>query len=158
MSSICKQLKEKVNKCLKDYCEKNGIKIHFTISIRNERTIVLNIKSCSLDLVGNCIQVMESILKNKSSNMISGRRAENIAQKLEFNKGSKFDEFNGLKFDRNHNFSFSGQSLDLMNQVFSLLLEDYYNDSIPHQDYMDVSYSYSYHIGKNKGGFKHLSK
>lgn len=163
MAYASQELKAKITKMVKAYCQEQGIKIKFSIKIRHHSELCLNIQACSIDLVQDCIQAMEQ----DKERMI---RLDNLSKNgflahLARNKAQNFGEYDGLKFhiasdsydQERVGAYFSKDTLIFMQKIKEIVMVDHYDNSDAMSDYFDTAYYFSIFIGQSKTGFKHLT-
>lgn len=159
MAYVSQALKLKVQEIIKEYCKKNNITLHFTIAVESsDNRISLNIQKCSIDLVSNCIERMESKVKNQADlplNLIRTNRLHLMASDLAFNKEYRhdFEKSKSLRFcQKNLTSYFSGKALRLMEAICNALMIDWkLNDDNTRPTL--VPYYYKCYIGNSKVGF-----
>lgn len=149
MALASKELKDKINLLVKDIAKDMDIKLGFSIKIADCQKIILNIRSCSIDLASLHKESVES----KYNHLIAIK-----------DDGRRFDRFSSLHYDlmeNNINFScdkpeeiFEGKALELLQKIRDAVKCDFYNDSDSTHDYFDIAYYYDIRIGDGKSGFK----
>lgn len=150
MAYAHKELKVKVNGLIKEIAKEMDIKLGFSIKIENHSKIIVNIRSCSIDLAKEHKEFLEKEV---------AYAVENNLQVL-----SKYDRLISLKnalgwgdirFSKdNPSEVFSGKALELMEKIRDAVKCDYYNDSDSMRDYFDIAYYYDIRIGDSESGFK----
>lgn len=129
-----KQIAEKAKKVLKKY----GVKGSF--AVRHHSTIVCNIKSSKMDLIGNWIETMS---ENPRCNM----------ENLDYMRQRSYISINPYHF-KDH---FTGRPLKFMTELMECLQEGNWDKSDIMTDYFNVGWYVDVNIGKWDKPYEYLS-
>lgn len=116
MAYVSKELKAKLAPNIKAICKKYGVKA--TIAVRNHSTLVLNIKSAKLDMIGECVG------EKRNSRYIQVN-----PYWVESNYVGKTKDF-------------------LVEVIAAMKGDDYFDNSDSQTDYFEVSHYIEINIGK----------
>ncbi len=128
MAYVSQELKASLAPAIKAICKKYGVK--GTLAVRNHSTLCLNIKSGSIDFIGN-------------SNEVCGNDHYQVSRGFTPNK-SGYDNVNPYHY-KNH---YSGKALKFLNEVMPLLNKGNHDNSDIMTDYFDVGWYVDVNIGK----------
>lgn len=128
MAYVSQSLKASLAPAIKAICKKYGVK--GTLAVRNHSTLCLNIKSGSIDFIGN-------------SNEVCGNDHYQVSRGFTPNK-SGYDNVNPYHY-KNH---YSGKALKFLNEVMPLLNKGNHDNSDIMTDYFDVGWYVDVNIGK----------
>lgn len=151
MAYASKELKVKVNALIKEIAKEMGIKLGFSIKLENYSRIVVNIRSCSIDLAKEHREYIENKMAyyNENSHLKDGSKYDRIAS---IYNNLMRDE---IRFSKdNPSEIFSGKALELLEKIRDAVKCEYYNNSDAMRDYFDVAYYYDISIGDSDSGFK----
>ena len=161
MTYASKELKTKVVGLIKDQAKAKDIKITLNTKIVNYSTLKVNISACSIDLRTNLIQTLNARLDSmKQSGCYGVNEYETLEKALadNTNRTDENIEYYGLSFSTNYlDRYFTGEALNLVEDILKSIKCDFYDNSNPMVDYFDTAYYWDLSIGKNKGGFVHKS-
>ena len=129
MAYMNQERKAKIAAALKPVLKKYGIK--GTLSVRNHSSINLNIKSGSIDFIGN-------------SNRVCGSSHYQTSRGFRPNTEG-YSDVNPYWFQEHYD----GVALKFLTEAFAALKSaDYYDRSDAMTDYFDTAYYYNINIGK----------
>ena len=128
MAYVSQELKASLAPAIKAICKKYGVK--GTLAVRNHSTLCLNIKSGSIDFIGN-------------SNEVCGSDHYQVSRGFTPNK-SGHDTVNPYHY-KNH---YSGKALKFLNEVMPLMNKGNHDNSDLMTDYFDVGWYVDVNIGK----------
>jgi hypothetical protein len=128
MAYVSQELKASLAPAIKAICKKYGVK--GTLAVRNHSTLCLNIKSGSIDFIGN-------------SNEVCGNDHYQVSRGFTPNKSS-YDTVNPYHY-KNH---YSGKALKFLNEVMPLMNKGNHDNSDLMTDYFDVGWYVDVNIGK----------
>ncbi len=128
MAYVSQSLKASLAPAIKAICKKYGVK--GTLAVRNHSTLCLNIKSGSIDFIGN-------------SNEVCGNDHYQVSRGFTPNK-SGYDNVNPYHY-KNH---YSGKALKFLNEVMPLMNKGNHDNSDLMTDYFDVGWYVDVNIGK----------
>ena len=128
MAYVSQELKASLAPAIKAICKKYGVK--GTLAVRNHSTLCLNIKSGSIDFIGN-------------SNEVCGNDHYQVSRGFTPNKSS-YDTVNPYHY-KNH---YSGKALKFLNEVMPLMNTGNHDNSDLMTDYFDVGWYVDVNIGK----------
>ena len=128
MAYVSQSLKASLAPALKAICKKYGVK--GTLAVRNHSTLCLNIKSGSIDFIGN-------------SNEVCGNDHYQVSRGFTPNK-SGYDNVNPYHY-QNH---YSGKALKFLSEVMPLMNKGNHDNSDLMTDYFDVGWYVDVNIGK----------
>jgi hypothetical protein len=123
MAYVSQELKAKLAPKIKAICKKHGVKA--SLAVRHHSTLVLNIKSGSIDFVGNFARVT-----GKDANDWSVKKA-NI-------------DVNVYHYTRH----FDGKALKFLSEVIPAMNNGNHDNSDIQTDYFDVGWYVDVNIGK----------
>ena len=146
MAYASKELKVKVNAMIKAIAKDMGIKLGFSIKLENYSKIIVNIRSCSIDLAAEHRAYVEEKMSyyNENPHLKEGNRYDRIAHlhnklmrdEIYFNKDKPADIF-------------SGKALELLEKILAAVKCDHYDDSDAMRYYFDAAYYYDICIADN---------
>jgi hypothetical protein len=128
MAYISQEKKAKIAPKVKAICAKYGVKA--TLAIHHHSTLALNIKSGTIDFIGNSNEVCS----NDTWQRESGFRPNT----------SGYDRINPYHF-KSH---YSGVALKFLTEVYAALMEGNHDNSDIQSDYFDVGWYVEVNIGK----------
>jgi hypothetical protein len=128
MAYVSQELKKSLAPAIKAICQKYGVK--GTLSIRNHSTLCLNIKSGSIDFIGN-------------SNEVCGNDHYQVSRGFTPNK-SGYENVNVYHY-KSH---YSGKALKFLSEVIPLMNKGNHDNSDIQTDYFDVGWYVDVNIGK----------
>ena len=128
MAFVSQSLKKTLAPHIKAVCKKYGVKA--TLSVRHHSTLCLNIKSGSIDFIGN-------------SNEVCGNDHYQVSRGFTPNK-SGYDNVNVYHY-KNH---YSGKALKFLSEVIPLMNYGNHDNSDIMTDYFDVGWYVDVNIGK----------
>lgn len=128
MAYISQDQKAKIAPAIKKICAKYGVKA--TLSIGNHTSLYLNVKSGSIDFIGN-------------SNKVCSEDFYQVAQGFTPNK-SGYDQVNPYHYDKHY----SGKALKFMEEVHSAMNSGNHDNSDIMTDYFDVGWYVHVNVGK----------
>jgi hypothetical protein len=113
---------------VKAICAKYGVKA--TLAIHHHSTLMLNIKSGTIDFIGN-------------SNEVCGSDHYQVSRGFRANT-SGYDRINPYHF-KSH---YSGKALKFLTEVYAAMMEGNHDNSDIQSDYFDVGWYVEVNIGK----------
>lgn len=128
MAYVSKELKAKLAPAIKAVCKKYGVRA--TLAVRHHSTLVLNIKSGTIDFIGNC-------------NRTCGQDHYQVSRGFQPIKDG-YVSVNPYHY-RSH---FSGRALKFLSEVIPLMNQGNHDNSEPQTDYFDVGWYVDINIGK----------
>jgi hypothetical protein len=128
MAYISQEKKAKIAPKVKAICAKYGVKA--TLAIRTHSTLALNIKSGTIDFIGN-------------SNEVCGNDYYQVAKGFRANT-SGYESVNPYHF-KSH---YSGKALKFIAEVYAAMMEGNHDNSDAMVDYFDVGWYVDINIGK----------
>ena len=128
MAYISQEKKAKIAPKVKAICAKYGVKA--TLAIHHHSTLMLNIKSGTIDFIGN-------------SNEVCGSDHYQVSRGFRANT-SGYDRINPYHF-KSH---YSGVALKFLTEVYDALMEGNHDNSDIQSDYFDVGWWVEVNIGK----------
>jgi hypothetical protein len=128
MAYISQEKKAKIAPKVKAICAKYGVKA--TLAIHHHSTLMLNIKSGTIDFIGN-------------SNEVCGSDHYQVSRGFRANT-SGYDRINPYHF-KSH---YSGKALNFLTEVYAALMEGNHDNSDAMVDYFDVGWYVEVNIGK----------
>jgi len=128
MAFVSQDLKKTLAPHIKAVCKKYGVKA--TLAVRNHSTLCLNIKSGSIDFIGN-------------ANEVCGNDHYQVSRGFTPNK-SGYDNVNPYHY-KNH---YSGKALKFLSEVIPLMNYGNHDNSDIMTDYFDVGWYVDVNIGK----------
>lgn len=144
------ELKSKIVKLVKELAAKKGIKLIFNTRIVDCRRIVLNIAACSIDLIQNYKSVQQKELTRFRPGTDDHERVLHNIEHCDYLK----QEYTSLHFNAHYlERYFSGESLELLNEIKSIIKVDHYDHSDSMRGYSDCAYGWELSIGGTKKGF-----
>lgn len=147
MAYASKELKAKVNGLVKEIAKDMGIKLGFSIRIDGYSKLILNIRSCSIDLAKEHKEAVAEIVENP--NKYCGRE---IDRAISYHNSLAYGDIRFSK-DRPEEI-FKGKALELMERIRDAVKVDFYDDSDAMRDYFACAYYYDIQIGGSEAGFK----
>lgn len=137
MAFVSQSLKKTLAPHIKAVCKKYGVKA--TLAVRHHSTLCLNIKSGSIDFIGN-------------ANEVCGNDHYQVSRGFTPNK-SGYDNVNVYHY-KNH---YSGVALKFLSEVIPLMYgPNYYDNSDPMTDYFDCSHYIDVNIGKWNNPYEYI--
>lgn len=128
MAYVSQELKKSLAPAIKAVCKKYGVKA--SLAVRNHSTLCLNIKSGTIDFIGN-------------ANEVCGADHYQVSRGFTPNK-SGYDNVNVYHY-KNH---YSGKALKFLSEVVSLMNNGNHDNSDIQTDYFDVGWYVDVNIGK----------
>ena len=128
MAYCSQERKAKIAPKVKAICAKYGVKA--TLAIRTHSTLALNIKSGTIDFIGN-------------SNEVCGGDNWQVSRGFRANT-SGYDRINPYHF-KSH---YSGKALKFLTEVYAAMMEGNHDNSDIQTDYFDVGWYVEINIGK----------
>jgi hypothetical protein len=128
MAYISQDRKKALAPKIKAICKKYGVKA--TLAIRTHSTLVLNIKSGTIDFIGN-------------GNEVCGNDHYQVAQGFKPNT-SGYESVNPYHF-KSH---YSGRALAFITEVYAAMMVGNHDNSDIQTDYFDVGWYVDINIGK----------
>jgi len=128
MAYISQEKKAKIAPKVKAICAKYGVKA--TLAIHHHSTLMLNIKSGTIDFIGN-------------SNEVCGGDHYQVSRGFRANT-SGYDRINPYHF-KSH---YSGKALKFLTEVYAAMMEGNHDNSDIQTDYFDVGWYVEVNIGK----------
>jgi hypothetical protein len=128
MAYVSQELKQRLAPAIKAICKKYGVKA--TLAVRHHSTLCLNIKSGSIDFIGN-------------SNEVCGNDHYQVSRGFRANT-SGYDNVNVYHY-KNH---YSGVALKFLSDVICLMNKGNHDNSDIQTDYFDVGWYVDVNIGK----------
>jgi hypothetical protein len=128
MAYISQEKKAKIAPKVKAICAKYGVKA--TLAIHHHSTLMLNIKSGTIDFIGN-------------SNEVCGSDHYQVSRGFRANT-SGYDRINPYHF-KSH---YSGKALKFLTEVYAAMMEGNHDNSDAQVDYFDVGWYVEVNIGK----------
>ena len=128
MAYVSQELKASLAPAIKAICKKYGVK--GTLAVRNHSTLCLNIKSGSIDFIGN-------------SNEVCGNDHYQVSRGFTPNE-SGYESVNPYHY-KSH---FSGKALKFLSEVMPLMNTGNHDNSDLMTDYFDVGWYVDVNIGK----------
>jgi hypothetical protein len=128
MAYISQEKKAKIAPKVKAICAKYGVKA--TLAIHHHSTLMLNIKSGTIDFIGNSNEVCSN------DTWQSGRGFRPNT--------SGYDRINPYHF-KSH---YSGVALNFLTEVYAAMMEGNHDNSDIQSDYFDVGWYVEVNIGK----------
>ncbi len=127
--AFCNQeLKKSLAPAIKAVCKKHGVKA--SLAVRNHSTLVLNIKSGTIDFIGN-------------SNEVCGNDHYQVSRGFKPNT-DRYDSVNVYHY-KSH---YSGKALKFLSEVITLMNRGNHDNSDIMTDYFDVGWYVDVNIGK----------
>jgi len=100
MAYVSNELKAKLAPKIKEICKKYGVKA--TLAVHNKSTLVLNIKSAKIDMIGECLKCGVSHIQVNTywydSNFV-GKSKEFLAEIIPAMKGADFYDNSDVQAD-----------------------------------------------------------
>jgi len=127
MAYMSQELKAKRAPAIKAICAKYGVKA--SLAVRNHMTLVLNIKSGSIDFIGN-------------SNRVCGADHYQVSRGFKPNT-SGYEQVNPYHFQSH----FDGKAKDFIEEVLDAMNTGNHDNSDIMTDYFDVGYYVDVNIG-----------
>lgn len=127
MAYMSQELKQKLAPEIKSVLKKYGVK--GSLAVRHHMTLVLNIKSGSIDFIGNC-------------NEVCGRDAYQVS--TGFRPIEKSMGVNTYHYQR----QFSGKAKDFLSEVLTIMNKGNHDRSDIQSDYFDVGWYVDVNIGQ----------
>ena len=127
MAYMNQERKAKLAPAIKAICKKYGVKA--TFGVRNHSTLVCNIKSSSLDFIGNCNKVCGA---NVAMRGVAWTAAEGHL------------DVNPYHYDKH----FDGKCLKFLTELFRVLNTGNHDNSDIQTDYFDVGWYVDVNIGR----------
>ncbi len=127
MAYVSQETKTKIAPSVKSVCKKYGVKA--TLAVSNHMTLVLNIKSGSVDFINNF---------NKTVS------ANHYLSSNGFTPAEKSIDVNPYHY-QDH---FSGKALKFMHEVFTAMNSGNYDNSDVQSDYFDVGWYVNVNVGQ----------
>jgi len=128
MAYISQEKKAKIAPKVKAICAKYGVKA--TLAIHHHSTLMLNIKSGTIDFIGN-------------SNEVCSNDHYQVSRGFRTNT-SGYDRINPYHF-KSH---YSGKALKFLTEVYAAMMEGNHDNSDIQTDYFDVGWYVEVNIGK----------
>jgi hypothetical protein len=128
MAFVSQDLKKTLAPHIKAVCKRYGVKA--TLAVRHHSTLCLNIKSGSIDFIGN-------------ANEVCGNDHYQVSRGFTPNK-SGYDNVNVYHY-KNH---YSGKALKFLSEVIPLMNYGNHDNSDIMTDYFDVGWYVDVNIGK----------
>lgn len=128
MAYVSQELKSKLSPAIKAVCKKYGVKA--SIAVRNHMTLCLNVKSGSIDFIGN-------------SNRVCGNDFYQVARGFKPNT-SGYDQVNPYHF-QNH---YDGDAQAFLTEVLAIMNDGNWDKSDIQTDYFNVGWYVDVNIGK----------
>lgn len=128
MAYVSQELKSKLSPAIKAVCKKYGIRA--SIAVRNHMTLCLNVKSGSIDFIGN-------------SNRVCGNDFYQVARGFKPNT-SGYDQVNPYHF-QNH---YDGDAQAFLTEVLAIMNDGNWDKSDIQTDYFNVGWYVDVNIGK----------
>jgi len=128
MAFVSQDLKKTLAPHIKAVCKKYGVKA--TLAVRHHSTLCLNIKSGSIDFIGN-------------ANEVCGNDHYQVSRGFTPNK-SGYDNVNVYHY-KNH---YSGKALKFLSEVIPLMNYGNHDNSDIMADYFDIGWYVDVNIGK----------
>lgn len=129
MAYVSQERKKALAPKIKAICKKYGVKA--TLAVRNHSTLVLNIKSGTIDFIGN-------------SNAVCGRDHYMIRIAVWLPNASGYESVNVYHF-KNH---YDGKALKFLSEVYAAMMVGNHDNSDIQTDYFDVGWYVDINIGK----------
>jgi hypothetical protein len=127
--AFCNQeLKKSLAPAIKAVCKKHGVKA--SLAVRNHSTLVLNVKSGTIDFIGN-------------SNEVCGNDHYQVSRGFKPNT-DHYDSVNVYHY-KSH---YSGKALKFLSEVITLMNRGNHDNSDIMTDYFDVGWYVDVNIGK----------
>lgn len=128
MAYVSQELKSKLSPAIKAVCKKYGVKA--SIAVRNHMTLCLNVKSGSIDFIGN-------------SNRVCGADFYQVSRGFKPNT-SGYDQVNPYHF-QNH---YDGDAQAFLTEVLAIMNDGNWDKSDIQTDYFNVGWYVDVNIGK----------
>lgn len=128
MAYVSQELKSKLSPAIKAVCKKYGVKA--SVAVRNHMTLCLNVKSGSIDFIGN-------------SNRVCGNDFYQVARGFKPNT-SGYDQVNPYHF-QNH---YDGDAQAFLTEVLAIMNDGNWDKSDIQTDYFNVGWYVDVNIGK----------
>ena len=128
MAYVSQELKSKLSPAIKAICKKYGVKA--SIAVRNHMTLCLNIKSGTIDFIGN-------------SNRVCGADFYQVARGFKPNT-TGYDQVNTYHF-QNH---YDGEAKAFLTEVLAVMNDGNWDKSDIQTDYFNVGWYVDVNIGK----------
>ena len=128
MAYVSQELKSKLSPAIKAVCKKYGVKA--SIAVRNHMTLCLNVKSGSIDFIGN-------------SNRVCGNDFYQVSRGFKPNT-SGYDQVNPYHF-QNH---YDGDAQAFLTEVLAIMNDGNWDKSDIQTDYFNVGWYVDVNIGK----------
>ena len=128
MAYVSQELKSKLSPAIKAICKKYGVKA--SIAVRNHMTLCLNIKSGTIDFIGN-------------SNRVCGADFYQVARGFKPNT-TGYDQVNTYHF-QNH---YDGDAKAFLTEVLAVMNDGNWDKSDIQTDYFNVGWYVDVNIGK----------
>ena len=132
MAYVSQDLKAKLSPTIKAICKKYGIKA--SIAVRHHSTLVLNLKSGSIDFIENAIAT--DAAKVSANKMTDDRIA--------YFRNEQYMDVNPYWYQEH----FSGKALNFLREVFTAMNNGNHDNSDIQTDYFDVGWYVDVNIGK----------
>ncbi|MEG1299451.1 MAG: hypothetical protein RSC93_01915 [Erysipelotrichaceae bacterium] len=145
-----------------------GNKVKYSMKIEHYSTLVLNIKSCHVDLKEN---LLNRLNERKNELLESGCYGVREMEMIEnyISKNEKIDVDSEWNRDLNFHYHskgskedlgkfFTGEALDVLWAIHEAVHKDWYDESDAMTDYFNVDFYFTLKIGDNKGGFSVIKK
>ena len=129
MAYVSQELKAKIAPVIKEVCKKYGVKA--TMAVRNHSTLVLNIKSGSINFIGNY-------------NKVVGNSSRFLADPMSFRKAEDSIDVNPYWYHEH----FDGKAIKFFKEVFAAMNRGNHNNSDIQTDYFDVGWYVDVNVGK----------
>lgn len=127
MAYVSQELKSKLSPAIKAVCKKYGIKA--SIAVRNHMTLCLNIKSGSIDFIGN-------------SNRVCGADFYQVARGFKPNT-TGYDQVNPYHFQSHYD----GDAKAFLSEVLAVMNDGNWDKSDIQTDYFNVGWYVDVNIG-----------
>jgi hypothetical protein len=128
MAYVSQERKKSLAPAIKAVCKKYGVKA--SLAVGNHSTLILNVKSGSIDFIGN-------------SNEVCSNDHYQVAQGFKPDT-SNYTNVNVYQYQSH----FSGQALGFLGEVITLMNEGNHDNSDTMTDYFDVGWYVDVNIGK----------
>lgn len=127
MAYVSQELKSKLSPAIKAVCKKYGVKA--SIAVRNHMTLCLNIKSGSIDFIGN-------------SNRVCGADFYQVARGFKPNT-TGYDQVNPYHFQSHYD----GDAKAFLSEVLAVMNDGNWDKSDIQSDYFNVGWYVDVNIG-----------
>jgi len=127
MAYVSQELKSKLSPAIKAVCKKYGVKA--SIAVRNHMTLCLNIKSGSIDFIGN-------------SNRVCGADFYQVARGFKPNT-TGYDQVNPYHFQSHYD----GDAKAFLSEVLAVMNDGNWDKSDIQTDYFNVGWYVDVNIG-----------